>query len=278
MNSPSTDRAEGLVPLFNLAPDEEREFSRRPAPLFEPQAVLGKSTIFGYDCRVDSARTASGSRPLPTYSSGKSKRVSAVAIVIGMLIAAAAVVATTPGGREMASRLFGGAQAAPSAPSPTGQVLPLSTDAPATAQATDQGGALAPTQAPATPAPTVAPTPAPTPPPAADTAPPVYVQGGYTVGAAAATCQSGRPGARSCSWQVTVQAGQPLYLQLQWSGGDTLTMVASDAAGNVYYNQSAASGSLIASVPNPPASSVVTVTVGPGVSVNFTLGIASHSF
>ena len=276
MNSPSTDRAEGLVPLFNLAPDEEREFSRRPTPLFEPQAVLGKSTIFGYDCRVDTARSGSGSRPLPTYSSGKSKRVSAVAIVIGMLIAAAAVVATTPGGREMASRIFGGAPAASSAPSPTGQVLPLSTDAPATAQATDQG-ALAPTQAPSTPAPTVAPTPAPTPPPA-DAAPPVYVQGSFTSGATAATCQSGRPGARSCSWQVTLQPGQALYLQLQWNPGDTLTLVATDSAGKVYYNESASSGTLAAGFPTPPASSVVTVTVGPGVSVNFTLGIASHSF
>jgi hypothetical protein len=275
-HTPTSDQ-EGVIPLFALAPKDGDPFSAFPdvVNVSGSRAPVLRRTEFGYDIRLEGAGTGHAAPAPFTYAPSRPWRKFAV---VGLILAVlGGIVFAMLSQDGVRARLFGGTDPAPSAapvataPTPTADVpsptaVPSATPAPAT-----------PTPAPATPKP--APSAPPAVPPASN---PVTLtfHGTFTAapgGQTTTACDSAQTGRGQCSWTVSLQPGNELFLGVDWQGGATLSLKVLAQDGSTINAQSSANGHLDFHLATPPSSVRVIVGVANGSTASFTLTVANHA-
>ena len=178
---------------------------------------------------------------------------------------------------------FGSLGGRPSAAPPKAVATPTAapTDTPAPSATPAPSDTPAPTTTPA-PVATVAPTATPAPPaatPAPVPATNVHVTGHFTAGTAQPTCDNnGKPATNptQCQWGVSAAGGGTVSYDLTWSEGTTLRLTVFGDGNPTPLFTAQGKGSLHASVPNAPKTTVIvstdtTVTASSNFDVSITL-------
>ena len=274
-HTPTSDQ-EGVIPLFALAPKEGDPFSAFPdvVNVSGSRAPVLRRTEFGYDIRLEGA--AGGGIAAPQYSYPEPRRFRRLGVLAAILLVLGGIVAAMLSQPGVRTALFGGNANPASSPAP----VAVATPAPSP---TDSATPTASATATATATPAATPTPAPSAPPAAPPASSTPVtltfQGAFNAapgGQITTQCDSAQVGRGQCSWTVTLQPGNELFLGLDWQGGASLTLKVLGQDGSTVSNQTGAGGHLDFHLATPPASLRVIVAVANGSSASFTFTVANH--
>lgn len=260
------ENRDDVLPLFSIAPQEA---PGEHASLVGQRAPVLRRNEFGYDVRMEGG--AYGQRHAAhTADYSRLRRLGLLAVVILVLGGVVAFVISQPAVRGLMSGH--GSEPVAQAPPTQASAQPTATAAP-----TDTP---APTETPAPSTPAAAP-----PPPAAPPQPAgsdvVSFSGSFQSGGDAGTsttCDNAQTGRASCTWTITVQPGNALFVRTTWSEHAKLSMQITGPDGKTLFDQSAQNGTISTSIAQPPKSVTISVVVVSGDTVHFQLDLANHAF